>query len=93
MSRVADGLSHSHPGVRRRTVEALARYRRPDATRLIAEAFKDSDPRVREAAALAMARLGSRHFDEHLRQLALVDPSKAVRRAASAALAAMRSPD
>lgn len=89
--RVAEGLNHAHPVVRCRTVEALSRYRHPDATRRLAPAFEDEDPRVRETAAGVIERLGSRLFDETLSRLASDDGSKAVRRAASAAIAAQRS--
>lgn len=87
---VAVGLAHPHPLVRRRTVEALARARRPEATDLIGRAFADADPRVREAAILAITRLGSRVFDGVLRELVTADVSPAVRRAAAAALATLR---
>jgi HEAT repeat protein len=69
-------------------VEALARYRHPDATRLLARAFDDEDAGVRESAVDAVFRLGSKAFDETLEKLASQDPSEAVRRAARSALAA-----
>ena len=90
VDRVAGGLTHLHPAVRRRTVDALARYRRPEATRLLARAFEDEDAGVREAAADALLRLGSRSFEATLQRLVSEDPSKAVRRAARAALTALR---
>ena len=89
--RVARGLNHVNPNVRRRTVDALARYRRPEATRLLEAALQDEDPRIRETAAVAIARLGSRMFDTRLGDLARRDPSKSVRRAAAEALASVRS--
>jgi hypothetical protein len=49
--------------------------------------------RVRETAALAIARLGTRMFDQILGRLAHGDPSKAVRRASAEALATVRRPD
>ena len=91
LPQVASGLAHPQLGVRRRTVDALARYRRPEATRLLRPAFSDDDPRVRETAALAMMRLGTRSFDDTLRELAHTDGSKAVRRAAADALAGVRN--
>lgn len=84
---LAAGLRHAQPVVRRRTVEALARYRHSDATRLLAPAFDDPDPTVRETAAAAVLRLGTRLFDDLLGRLAGQDPSNRVRRTAAAALA------
>jgi HEAT repeat protein len=91
VSRVANGLKHPQPTVRRRTVDALARYRRPEATRQLQTAFTDEDPRVREAAAVGVTRLGTRLFDETLKQIAQNDSSRSVRRAAAAALASQRA--
>ncbi len=71
-------------------VDALARHHTREATRLLAAAFEDDDPRVREAAAVAVARLGTVTHDTVLRRLAATDPSRAVRRAASDALGATR---
>ena len=93
LPRLAAGLTHGQPVVRRRTVEALARHRHPEATRLIEPAFDDSDGTVREAATAAILRLGSRIFDERLSRLSSEDPSEAVRRAADAALARLRTTD
>ncbi|HVH58152.1 MAG TPA: HEAT repeat domain-containing protein [Vicinamibacterales bacterium] len=93
IDRVARGLNHVQPNVRRRTVDALARYRRPEATRFLEAALADEDPRVRETAAVAIARLGTRMFDQILGRLAQGDPSKAVRRASAEALATVRRPD
>lgn len=91
LPQVARGLEHSDPAVRRRTVDVLARVRRPEATRLMARAFADADPGVRETASVAVLRLGTAVFDDRLRALREQDPSKAVRRAAAAALASRRS--
>jgi HEAT repeat protein len=93
VGRLARGLNHAHPNVRRRTVDALARYRRSEATRLLEPALEDADPRVREAAALAVGRLGTRMFDRLLGRLAENDPTKSVRRACAEALAAVRRPN
>jgi HEAT repeat protein len=93
VSRLANGLSHSQPVVRRRTVEALGRLRHPEATRLIVPAFDDPDATVREAVAVVVHRLGTRIFDDRLRRLSSKDPSRAVRRAADAALACVRATD
>jgi HEAT repeat protein len=46
--------------VRCAVVAALARMRRPAASRLIAAALDDADAAVRRAAAAALDRLGSR---------------------------------
>lgn len=89
--RVARGLSHPQPAVRRRTVDALASFRRAEATRLLEPAFSDAEPEVREAAAVAVMRLGTSVFEETLRHLAASDVSKAVRRAATGALTASRN--
>jgi HEAT repeat protein len=91
-SHVSGGLAHTDPAVRRRTVDILARFRRPEATRHLAAAFGDTDPGVRETAVVAVMRLGSTSFDDVLGELAQRDASKAVRRAAAAALASRRSP-
>ncbi|HEY0876160.1 MAG TPA: HEAT repeat domain-containing protein, partial [Vicinamibacterales bacterium] len=90
VTHVADGLAHADVVVRRRTVNALARYRHPDATGFLARAFDDEDPGVRESAVDAVVRLGSRSFEVTLQMLASDDPSEAVRHAARSALAARR---
>jgi HEAT repeat protein len=91
LPRLSAGLAHPHPAARCRAVEAIARARRPEATRLMAPAFGDADARVREAAVVAVVRLGTRTFEGALRELAAGDPSKAVRRAAADALATLRN--
>jgi len=91
LPEVARGLTHTDAAVRRRTVDVLARFRSPEATRHIGAAFGDSDAAVRETAVMAITRLGSTVYDETLRQLADRDPSKAVRRAAATGLASRRS--
>jgi HEAT repeat protein len=91
LPEVARGLSHPDPAVRRRTVDVLARFRSPEATRHIGAAFEDSNAGVRETAVVAITRLGSSAYDQALRELAASDPSKAVRRAAATALASRRS--
>jgi HEAT repeat protein len=90
LAELAAGLRHRNPSVRRRVVDALARHHSREATRLLAAAFDDDDSRVREAAAVAVARLGTRAHDTVLGRLAASDPSKSVRRAASDALGATR---
>lgn len=91
LPRVSAGLHHPDPAVRRRTVDVLAGFRRPEATRHLGAAFSDADAGVRETAAAAVLRLGTMAYDDVLQRLAQEDPSKAVRRAAGAVLAARRS--
>jgi HEAT repeat protein len=91
LPRLVAGLAHPHPAARCRAVEAIARARRAEATRLLERAFDDEDPRVREAAVAAIVRLGTRAFEGALRALAAGDASRAVRRAAADALAALRN--
>jgi HEAT repeat protein len=87
---VARGLRHPQAPVRRRVVECLGRFLDQHATAFIAGALQDDAAIVRETAVAALARLGTRSCDEQLKRLADRDPSKAVRRAAAAALASMR---
>jgi len=87
---VGRGLAHPQPAVRKRVVDALGRFLHPDATAFVVRAFDDEEAIVRETAVLAVGRLGSLASDEGLKRLAESDPSKAVRRAASSALASMR---
>jgi HEAT repeat protein len=89
---VARALSHPHPGVRRRVVTALGQFADSSATASIVGALGDADAAVRETAVAALVRLGVRVADDQLRRLADSDPSKAVRRAAAAAVASMRRP-
>jgi HEAT repeat protein len=91
--RVARGLRHPDPTVRRRTVDVLARFRSPEATRELATAFGDADAGVRETAAVSVMHLGTAAYDDVLIRLREKDPSKAVRRAAAAGLASRRSAD
>ena len=91
LPRVARGLAHTDPAVRRWTIEVLTRFRLPEATRQLDPALADTDAGVRETAVVAIMRLGSIVHDDVIRELAERDPSKAVRRAAAAALASRRS--
>lgn len=91
LPRLSAGLAHPHPAARCRAVEAIARARRLEATRLLAPAMSDVDARVREAAVAAIVRLGTRAFEGALRELVLADPSTTVRRAAADALAILRN--
>lgn len=87
---IRDGLSHAVPAVRLGTIEALARLRHPDATAAIEAALDIADPEIRASAAQALGRLGSPSAAVRLTSLAAHDPSKAVRRAAGAALGRLR---
>jgi HEAT repeat protein len=91
--RVARGLRHADPTVRRRALDVLARFRSPEATRELGTAFGDADAGVRETAAINVMHLGTAAYDDVLIQLRDKDPSKAVRRAAAAVLASRRSAD
>jgi HEAT repeat protein len=88
---VARGLDRSDPDVRLYVVAALGRFKCAEATRWLAEALQDESPAVREAAILGLSRLGARGLDSRFNELARTDPSKAVRRAAAAAVARQRS--
>jgi HEAT repeat protein len=84
------GLSHAVPAVRQGTIEALARLRHPEATAVIEAALELADSEVRAAAAQALGRLGSPSAAARLASLVAHDPSRAVRRAAGAALGRLR---
>jgi HEAT repeat protein len=84
------GLDHGVPAVRLATVEALARARHPQATAVIETALDHRDAEIREAAVLALARIGAADVAPRLSRLAGSDPSKVVRRAAGAALGRIR---
>lgn len=81
---VAAGLRHALPHVRRATIAALGRMQRPEASAAIRTALDDGDAGVREAAIVALERLGARGVGRTLARMANDDPSYAVRRAASA---------
>ena len=85
---VATGLSHLQPPVRVAAVAALARMRHPDASGAIRGALDDEDATVREAAVVALDRLGARGIGRKLAQMAREDPSRGVRRAAAGAMRA-----
>jgi HEAT repeat protein len=82
---VTGGLSHPQPHVRRATIAALGRMQRPEASAAIRGALDDEDAGVREAAVVALERLGARGVGRKLAVMAREDPSRAVRRAAAAA--------
>jgi HEAT repeat protein len=83
---VAEGLRHLHRDVRCATIDVLARMRHPDASAAIRSALDDAEAAVREAAITALDWLGARGNSRRFAQLAKDDPSRAVRRAAAAAL-------
>ena len=89
---VAAGLRAPDPEVRRSTVEALSRLHHAAASAAIREALGDSDAGVRAAAVTALHRLGVRGLSQVFATLSRDDPSREVRRAASAALAQERTP-
>ena len=86
IARVAAGLSHAHPVVRRATVDVLARMRHPEASSALRRALEDADASVRAAAVTALDQLGVRGLAPRFAQLARDDESRSVRRAAMAAL-------
>ena len=86
IARVAAGLAHSRPDVRRTTIGVLGRMKHPDASSAICGALDDDDAAVREAAIVSLERLGTRGLGRKLAAMADADPSRIVRRAAAAAL-------
>jgi HEAT repeat protein len=83
---VAEGLVHVDPQIRRATIDVLARMRHPDASAALRSGLDDADDEVREAAVTALDRLGARGMARRFAQMAREDASRAVRRAAAAAL-------
>jgi HEAT repeat protein len=67
-------------------IAALGRMKHPDASAAIRAALGDDDPAVREVAVTALDRLGARGVSRLFAEMARDDGSRAVRRAASAAL-------
>ena len=86
IDRVAAGLSDPRPAVRGAIIAALGRLKHPDASAAIRTALADADPAVREAAITALDRLGARGTSRRFAEMARDDESRAVRRAAAAAL-------
>jgi HEAT repeat protein len=86
IDRVAAGLSDPRPAVRGGIIAALGRLKHPDASAAIRAALADEDPSVREAAITALDRLGARGTSRQFAEMARDDASRAVRRAAAAAL-------
>ena len=93
-TRIADlsrGLQHPQADVRSSTVDVLGRFLCEEATQAVSTALGDPAPEVREAAVMTLARLGARGQEAALANLSTNDPSKAVRRAAAAALSGLGS--
>ena len=84
---IASGLRHSAVEVRRGSVEALSRMRRPEASHAIEEALDDVEASVRLTAVTELKHLGTRSSQRKLMILARSDPDSAVRRAAMHAVA------
>jgi HEAT repeat protein len=90
--RVAKGLSHAIGRVRRMTIEALTRIKDPDAAAHLRGALDDPDAGVREAAVMALKRIGARGLVAKLSMMIESDPDPAVRRAAAAATSRRTDP-
>lgn len=86
VDRVARGLSHPIEGVRRLTIEALTRMKHPDASARVRAALDDADPLVREAAVIALDRIGATGVFAKLSAMAAGDADAAVRRAVAVAM-------
>jgi HEAT repeat protein len=84
--RVARGLAHAAPEIRRATVEVLTRMKRSEAAVEVRAALDHADAAVREAAVTALDRVGARGLSRKLAAMASGDADGAVRRAAAAAL-------
>jgi HEAT repeat protein len=83
---VAAGLRAPDTEVRRATVEALGRMQHGDASAAIRGALEDPEAAVRQTAVIVLDRLRARGLAQTFATMAREDPSRAVRRAASAAL-------
>ena len=89
---VAKGLIHPVGRVRRMTVEALTRMKHPDASARVRGALDNPDAGVREAAVLALKRIGARGLLAKLSMMSDADPDPSVRRAAAAAISRQAEP-
>jgi HEAT repeat protein len=87
VDQMARGLTHPAANVRRSTIEALTRMKHPDASARVRDALDHEDPVVREAAVIALDRIGARGILRKLSALASSDPDAAVRRAAAVSVA------
>ena len=90
--RITRGLVHPIKTVRRSMIEVLTRMKHPDASLRVREALDHADPVVREAAVIALDRIGARGVARKLSALAANDPVVAVRRAADVALSRYSEP-
>jgi HEAT repeat protein len=86
IGRIAEGLAHPSPAVRRATIDALGRMRNPAASSAIRSALEDADAVVREAAVTTLCLLGVRGVSAVFARMARHDPARGVRRAAASAL-------
>jgi HEAT repeat protein len=93
IGRIAAGLAHPNPNARRATIDTLTRMKHPDASARVRAALDDRDEVVREAAVIALDRVGARGIVQKLSSIAGSDPEIAVRRAAQVALARYADPD
>ena len=84
--RVGECLSSRDPHVRHAVVEALGRLSHPTASTYVRTALEDGDAAVRQHAVIVLSRLGTRGLARSFADLARMDPSEGVRRAADAAL-------
>jgi HEAT repeat protein len=87
VARVAAGFEHPSSAARTATVDALMRMKAPAASGKVREALDHEDPRVREAAVVALDRVGTRGLAAVFGRMAGDDPSGDVRRVAAAAAA------
>ncbi len=87
LDRVAGGLKHPAPDVRRATVDVLTRMKHAGAAVHVRAALDNDDAAVREAAVTALDRVGARGLSRKLAVMATDDADAAVRRAAAAVLA------
>jgi HEAT repeat protein len=92
MPSVAAALRHPHPEVRQSVIAALGRMKHPDVSAALRGALGDGDADVREAAIVALDRLGARGVARTFAEMARQDPSRVVRRAAAAALSRTADP-
>jgi HEAT repeat protein len=93
LDRVARGLAHPAPDVRRATVDVLTRMKHADAVARVRGALDNDHPDVREAAVTALDRVGARGLSRKLAAMAQGDPDQAVRRAAVAVLSRTSGPE
>jgi HEAT repeat protein len=93
LDRIALGLDHVAPEVRRAMVDVLTRIKDADAARHVRAALDHRDPALREAAITALDRVGVRDVWRKLAAMAASDPAAAVRRAAGAVVSRDTDPD